>query len=428
MNGLFSRDMDLPLQTIFLELDPPSLKNSRLVCGRWNDFIKRRVWGGKKDGKANSKLKKRLAYHWIHADPTVKSVELQLDIFYPEREPGYVWSYERIREIRCPVQSLSCDDSMVVCGLVDDTAKVYDIQTLALLKDLDCCPLLPHQPEHGLNYGGVRSDVGQDVVATVTDKGDVSVWKKSDWSLLYKQSPHGNVKVNEVKVLPDLIITAGDNGRLSLLSWDGEMFSLRRMIGEGLRPPWDELQNMLHCGIRGIHGLDSDGEWVLFASMAVGLQLWSLTDDVVGPSISIDTQTIISVALSYPYGVIFGHFMNGPNVRVVQVWDLVTGQLVRNVNADTVYRTGYNNSIMVGTKALWTPEPTQHGIQFFNLQQITSPKLETPLWRRRKYLEDGDQLVVSSVNTSCLVAVQGDRLHVWNFWNCDKFSDNPDTT
>ena len=54
-SSLFARDLDFPLQSIFLSLDPVSLKNSRLVNKQWNYFIKHRVWGTKKDSEPNSR-------------------------------------------------------------------------------------------------------------------------------------------------------------------------------------------------------------------------------------------------------------------------------------------------------------------------------------------------------------------------------------
>jgi len=396
MHELFARDMDLPLQTIFLDLDPPALKNSRLVCRQWSDFIKRRVLGTWK--------KRQLAYHWRHADPTVKSVELQLNINNPEGDP-------LLNElaVRCPVQSLSCDDSVVVCGMADNTAKVYSIGTLALLKDLDCRPLTHFEPQLGC-IGRVRSDVGQDVVATASDKGDVSVWKKLDWSCVYKKSPHGNVAVTEVKVLPDLIITAGDDGLLALLSWDGEKVSLMRKIGDGPHQPFPLPGNFL----------DSDGEWVLFGTRMGSLQVWSITDAEECRSISIDTPIIRSVALSYPYGVIVGYGNR------VNVWDLETGEQVRKIDLGTSWEIHHNKNILVGTDITRGVFPTRHRVQIFNLHQVISPELERPLWRRTKYLENGFKQMRSCVNSSCLVAVQGNRLHVWDFGNSGNFTENPD--
>ena len=44
---------------------------------------------------------------------------------------------------------------------------------------LDCA-------REGVEDGEVQQDIGKEVVATVTDKGDVSVWRRHDWSRVYK--------------------------------------------------------------------------------------------------------------------------------------------------------------------------------------------------------------------------------------------------
>jgi len=405
-SSLFARDMDFPIQSIYLSLDPVSLKNSRLVCTQWDEFIKRRVWGTPKGSQPNLRLRQRLDYHWIHATPAVKSVVLQLDMNGPFNALN-------------PVQSLSCDDSVIVLGLTDDQAKVYDFVSLNHLVDLDCRPPTSYQPHPSpdiINFGNVYADVGRSVVATVTDKGDVSVWRKSDWTSVFKQSPHGNHAVTQVKVLPNLIITGGGDGKLTLLSWDGDQVVLMRMIeGEGIMELPFPVPHDLPLMNR-ICGLDSDGEWVLYGTMT-RLNVWNLIDNTLAQSY--DADLVRSVALNYPYAVVTG---DGNNLMV---WDLRTGQQVKKLGVNTAFAINHNKNILVGSDNTWG-NPMRHRVNFFDLEQITNPNLKGPLWKRRKYLEDGNRAVKSCVNTSCLVTVQGDRLNVWDFWNCEEFNDNPD--
>ena len=186
------------------------------------------------------RLRQRLSYHWIHATPIVKSAILRLE---------------------SRVTTLSCDDTVLVCGMVNGHANVYDLASLNLLAVLDC------RPHHdNLSYMGVTSDVGRDVVATISRKGDVSVWRKADWSNVFKESLHGDRSVWHVKVVANLIITGGDDARLALLSWDGNQVSLMRMIEE---------ETAL---LNRITGLDSDGEWLLYGTRKE-LKVWNLPEN-----------------------------------------------------------------------------------------------------------------------------------------------------
>ena len=165
-----------------------------------------------------------------------------------------------------------------------------------------------------------------------------------------------------------------------------------------------------------IYGLDSDGEWLLYGTMTK-LSVWNLTQHSLVHSY--DVTIVRSVALNYPHAVVAG------DGNKLVIWDLRTGQQVRKLGVDTAYAIHHSKSILVGSDNTWG-DPMRHRINFFDLEQITNSQLNGPLWKRRKYLEDGMQAVKSCVNTSCVVAVQGNRLHVWDLWNCDQFNDNPD--
>ena len=112
----------------------------------------------------------------------------------------------------------------------------------------------------------LRTWAGMWLVATGTTKGDVSVWRKTDWSNVFKEHLHGGWGVWHVKVVANLIITGGDDARLALLSWDGNQVSLMRMIEE---------ETAL---LNRITGLDSDGEWLLYGTRKE-LKVWNLPEN-----------------------------------------------------------------------------------------------------------------------------------------------------
>ena len=58
---LFAKGLEEVLQMIFLYLDPKSLKNSKLTCSQWKEFIDRRIW---KSPSAKSVLQEKLLLNW----------------------------------------------------------------------------------------------------------------------------------------------------------------------------------------------------------------------------------------------------------------------------------------------------------------------------------------------------------------------------
>merc|ERR1712223_1227002 len=67
LNELFDRELEEVLLRIFLYLDPCSLKNSRLTCSMWNEFVFRRIWTSKTSRKC---LTRRLERKRKSEEPT----------------------------------------------------------------------------------------------------------------------------------------------------------------------------------------------------------------------------------------------------------------------------------------------------------------------------------------------------------------------
>merc|ERR1712241_1276768 len=66
ISELFNRELEEILLTIFLSLDPSSLKNSRLTCSQWNEFILRWIWGS---NAARKYLGRKLHQNWRLEEP-----------------------------------------------------------------------------------------------------------------------------------------------------------------------------------------------------------------------------------------------------------------------------------------------------------------------------------------------------------------------
>lgn len=402
MSELFYRDLDQPLQRIFLALDSVSLKTSRQVCKDWGIFIKRRIWGSNPGSFPYRTLRSKLEHHWRHATPDVRTVSL-LETGGDDPYPPF----------SSHVHCVSCDDYVVICGMKNAEARVFDIQTLELVTVLDCS--IEDLGEHG----EVQQDIGKEVVCTVTEKGDVSVWRRRDWSLLYKSSHHGKVEVYGVRVVKEYIITGGCDGRIAVLRWNGQEFIGPSMLGESPISPKTNRRNIMEDEMM-INHIDSDGVWIL-AGSSMKLNLWSLKD--CKKVKSLNTSWINSLSLCYPFALTVG------NAKGVIVWDLEKGDHLRSFGKEMFWQVHKNGSFFGASIANmpWDSKKDQ-SVMLYSIGELTNDKLSPDnLWKRRKYLESGSNKVVScALNTSCLVTAQGNNVHVWDFWNCNSFEDDPD--
>ena len=61
IENLFDLGLEEVLQKVFLYLDPKSLKNCKIVCSQWREFIDRRIWKSK---SAKHQLHHKLNSGW----------------------------------------------------------------------------------------------------------------------------------------------------------------------------------------------------------------------------------------------------------------------------------------------------------------------------------------------------------------------------
>ena len=133
-------------------------------------------------------------------------------------------------------------------------------------------------------------------------------------------------------------------------------------------------------------------------------------------------MSVQSVVLKYPYAMV----VTGTNIlRVMdlRIGDTLHNRLFNNRSEYCVDPLHHNKTILVGSNRTCGG---QNSIYFCDFRKITNPQKNGPHWRRKKFFENENVLVRSCVNTSCVVALEVNKLLVWDFWNCDDFSDSPD--
>ena len=78
MDSLFATNNHIVLTRIFLHLDGQSLKNARLACRLWNNFIMTNIWGVE---SSRDVLKQRLDGNWFELQPREKTIRCSKCVF-----------------------------------------------------------------------------------------------------------------------------------------------------------------------------------------------------------------------------------------------------------------------------------------------------------------------------------------------------------
>jgi len=276
MSLAFQWDCDEFLQRVFLELDPYSLKTGRKVCSQWNEYISKRVW---KSRRAQKRLHKRLDKQFVEEEPC--EVEFQVSRGGEESQAFYC----------------AADESVLVCGLLNGTANVYEIKTNRLLAVLDCQS----------SGAFVQLSVGKDFVVAVSSYGIVSVWEKTKFSLIFRENVHENSTIQGIKAMNDIFITGDVDGSINAFKVrDKEVAHVLSMVEE--KNP--------------VNHLDFDGKWILTGSRNT-LKIWNLFDEK-DWSKTLKTGYICCCCLSYPLAASAGVRLS----KGVKIWDLRKGTLL----------------------------------------------------------------------------------------------------
>ena len=175
-----SRDLAVEsfLTRVFLSL-PQHLMAYRRVCSAWNIFIKRNVWGRP---SSRSYLQTKLRRNWCLGVPLGQHVR------------------QLASASATPVQSLACDDSLLLVGL-GGQVEVYSLLPVAWVATLDLGQESGQQEE-------VRLAVAAAFFVTVqTTTRKLQVWTRT--SGLLDSMDHWDLSVRCVQARGDQVVLAG---------------------------------------------------------------------------------------------------------------------------------------------------------------------------------------------------------------------------
>lgn len=285
---MFEQDMDQCLQHVFLDLDPASLKASRMVCRQWNQFILKRVWGAKR-----KVLLEQVQRKWRKGSVSRTSLERGSD--NPE-------GFDSITFI-------NCDDRVITVSRESGLVSVWNTADNSKMFTLDCTK------DDNLPAWGPQVALGKSVIAT-TGGSVVRLWNKSNGSLEYGDTLHGtNSRVLGLGVTcEDLVISGGSQGRLVILARaeeNGWEVKQKASTGDG-----SEVTH-IYC----------DGKMAAIGTMKT-VQVWDV--EAGGQAEGTKTVNIFSgmVVLVFPH--VFA--LKGEDIAdEICVYDMKTGDQIRSV-------------------------------------------------------------------------------------------------
>jgi len=367
---LFARELEEILLKIFLYLDPRSLKNSRLTCSQWNEFLLRRIWNS---SRSRSHLRQRLFRNWKSEEPS---------------RPVYR-KVERVHYI-------VCSEELIILSLEDrGDVLAFSAHSADLLYSVTSC-------KKNIFDVGIQLDIGPNHVLAVSGAGLVTIFDKHDGSIEYREAPHCSTRmVFGIKMLEARALTGAEDGvihvfqRNSVNQW--------RMVG-------------LLSGHEGVTHIDGDENWVCSGTRQ-SIQIWDLQKLAL-----VETSQKMSVKvwmLSYSFP--FVYVVGGEDWRGFKVFNITTGSKLRDIQENKPYHNVQSNGEIL---TLCEMNDGEAGglvaVVLYDVKQLADIDiLDKDLWQRRMEFQVGrsifSQVEAVSNKTKMFVSCKR-RFSVYDFW------------
>ena len=362
--GLFSKELEEILQKIFLFLDPKSLKNSKLTCSRWREFIERRIW---KSPSARKVLHRRLYSNWKNEDQ-VEVSKIRLD-FYPN--------------------IVVCDNAVMVFA-DDETGRyrVFSSSTYELLYGITLDQLA--EVSIGQDFIGLRSsDCFVTIIDKFTGKTEFEEMNYECWSL---------------KMIGNTVfaIAYKPHADLFILSKNSQTFEWTKEVQK-----------------TGIHNDDEspyfpitgDRYYILIASRD-RIHLWDWRNGMHSGQ-SVQCRNVAMIEFSNPYTFAAVESIDGiHHSEYVRIFNIFTEEVIRNI----YFESSYVFSLEVGQRFCCVAAPGRAGeeikCRIFDIEEVTRETTENDqLWQRNV----GVGYPVA-IMTSKMVIVRDRTVKIYDFW------------
>ena len=283
--------------------------------------------------------------------------------------------------------SLTADNDIIVCGLLNGLAHVYCVATQRLITVLDC-------QSSGVM---VRLSLDRDHIAASSSHGVISVWERADYSLVLRDSlSHAGADVRGLTILRGLLVTGDDGGQLSVFRVDKD--NVRRIRAE--------VNKKLP-----INHIDFDGCWILTGSVSA-LKIIHMSG---GSSKRLKTGYIECCSLLYPLAATSGMKYS----RGIKIWDLESGRLLTTVCDALVFRSldrGPRGVLAAATSP--SSQQTPSAIYLIDTRHLRTNDT-CPMPRVRRMAGSDEPTVLDPaicLTDTKLVEAHGTRLTFREFW------------
>ena len=258
------------------------------VCREWNDFIRKRLW---RSPYGLRRLRDRLRGQYFTEQPE----ETVLQVAAGVGVESQVWTCK-------------ADQKILVCGLLNGTANVFNTETKTLLTVLDCQS----------SGGTMRLCLSSNLIVAASSYGVISIWSRKDYALIFRDHSLHHSEVTGVKMSDSLLITGDSCGIVNCWTVSGTAVGSENFLVDEKRPVTD---------------LDLQQNTILLGSLS-SLRVGTLNKEAGCPSLKlIKTDYILECKLAHHLAITCG----GKYRKGIQVWDLRSGALLRSLWSDLLF-------------------------------------------------------------------------------------------
>jgi len=377
LQELFARELEHIIETIFLFLDPKSLKNSKSTCIQWKEFIDRRIWKSK-TGK--EELNRKLIFQWKSEKP---------------EKCGYLM-------FPSPVHKIVCDNKRVVVSFQESRIVVgYDSETLDVLYTFD-----ELKYKYLLRFA-VQLDMNEDhlliMIGTI-----LTILDKTTGTKLYQGVPLDSTDMFDlwrIKMIKNTAVVGDTFGNICFIKNANQEEAGRWTVN-----------NFHDVNLKDIKYIEGDNDYLIIGTKS-GIYLWDvktmkLVESSIGGKIKTEAW-MLKLKMIYPFVFVVGDLLG------LQVYHLETGECIRNYQqfSNRFFNVQTNGRFLIISGEL-------HGrnvVLTFDIQELVNEKIhDKDIWmmeQERRYV-----FRYAVLNKTKIFRIENDtRLTVLDCWH-DKSS------
>ena len=171
------------------------------------------------------------------------------------------------------VSSISSDDWILVVGVTDGLAKVYNLDTGNFITILNC-RYNQYDLSPPVDQVFVTVDVGDHVIVTATSDGVIIVRNKWTYGAFYRETHHGDTPIMAIKIVPGSgMVVTGSRQEIVIMT------HVRKMLGTSSKQFQGEYMEIVDRVNLDLHGvitcLDSDGISIIIGT-SKSLLSWNI--------------------------------------------------------------------------------------------------------------------------------------------------------